>query len=55
MSCLGVLEERVSEISCMLYLPSSIIIVTGHDEGKMKLWNIDSGTAIKAVTAVRNR
>jgi len=46
MSCLGILEERSSEISSMLFIPGSIIIVTGHDDGRMKLWNIDSGSSM---------
>lgn len=46
MSCLGVLKQRQSEISCLLYLPGSIIIITGHDDGSIKLWNIDSGSSM---------
>lgn len=46
MSCLGVFQEKKTEISCMTYLPGSIVIMTGHDDGNVKLWNIDSGSSM---------
>lgn len=46
MSCLGAFHERKAELSCLAYLPGSIILLTGHDDGSIKLWNIDSGSSM---------
>ena len=49
MSCLSMVRERRSEFACMLHLPDSIILVTGHDDGAIRMWNMDSGTYMKSV------
>ena len=47
MSCINVLEnsER-NEISCLHYLKNANLLVTGHDNGEVKLWNIDLGSSL---------
>lgn len=49
MSCLSMIRERRSEIACLVHLPDSIILCTGHDDGTIRMWNIDSGTYMKSV------
>jgi len=45
MNCISIIRERDSEISSVLYLPQSIILFTGHDNGVIKMWNVDSGSS----------
>ena len=46
MSPLGVLHETRSEISCMLQSPLCAFLLTGNDDGTIRLWNPDSGTTV---------
>ena len=46
MSCLYVLRETVSEISCLVQLSNCNLLVTGNDDGSIRWWNPDSGSAI---------
>lgn len=47
MTCNNILEngER-SEISCVHYLRNANLLVTGHDNGNVKLWNADLGSSL---------
>jgi WD40 repeat protein len=47
MSCLGVLLERGADITSMFHLPESIVLFTGHDNGILKMWNIESGSCLE--------
>ncbi len=43
MVCSNVLNnENNSEITCLGYLPLSNLFVTGHENGDLRLWNIDT-------------
>lgn len=47
MSCTAVIENsEKSEISSMHYLFNANLLATGHDNGDIKLWNVDIGTSI---------
>ena len=46
MSGLSVLHETASEISCMLHSPLCAFLLTGNDDGSIRLWNPDSGSTI---------
>ncbi|KAK3282643.1 hypothetical protein CYMTET_9628 [Cymbomonas tetramitiformis] len=46
MSCLRVLQEDRSEISCMVYSEGKSTLVTGHDNGCIRLWNLDTQSTI---------
>jgi WD40 repeat protein len=46
MNCLSILKSSCSEISCVHALQGSSILVSGHENGLIRLWNIDSGSAI---------
>ena len=37
-------SER-SELSCMTYLPNCGMVATGHEDGHIKLWNMEIGHA----------
>ena len=47
MTCVFTLTERQSELSCMLHLGASDLLVTGHDDGCLKWWNPSSGSMIR--------
>ena len=49
MSTLSVLHEVRSEVSCMLVTPLSEFVITGNDDGSIRLWNPDSGSAVSLV------
>jgi WD40 repeat protein len=45
MSCLSTLENNdPSEIAAIHYLKNANLLVTGHDNGDVKLWNADLGS-----------
>lgn len=44
MACIRVLEESISEVSAMTYYEGWNIVVTGHDNGDIRLWNLDSSS-----------
>jgi|EP00945_MAST-04E_sp_MAST-4E-sp1_P003049 WD40 repeat protein len=46
MSCIFTLTESRSEISCMLYLQDSNVIVTGNEDGSVRWWNPSSGSTV---------
>lgn len=46
MSCLSVLRETRSEIACLHHSPLCDFLLTGHDDGTIRLWNVDSGSTI---------
>ena len=46
MNCLSVIQERDSEVGCILHIPDSNIMCSGHENGCLKLWNIDSGSCV---------
>jgi len=46
MKCLRVLHEDRSELSAMCYCESKGMLVTGHDSGHVRLWNLDTGSTI---------
>ncbi|KNC50864.1 uncharacterized protein AMSG_07094, partial [Thecamonas trahens ATCC 50062] len=40
-------KERTSEVTALAYDPSSDMLVTGHENGDMALWNIETGATIR--------
>ena len=40
-------NERSREISCMLYDKMHQLIISGHEDGSVRIWNPDSGTCKK--------
>ncbi len=40
------LREEASEISCMVHSDEVDFLVTGNDDGTIRLWNADSGSTI---------
>ncbi len=44
MCCTRVLKEDRSEISAITCLRSRSKIVSGHDDGSLRLWNLDTGS-----------
>lgn len=47
MSCMNLLENNEkSEISCIHYLRNANLLVSGHDNGDVKLWNPDIGSCL---------
>lgn len=49
MSTITVMEndDRSEEFSCMTYLIESGLVVTGHEDGHIKLWNLEIGTCVQ--------
>ncbi|EFJ40323.1 hypothetical protein VOLCADRAFT_99881 [Volvox carteri f. nagariensis] len=45
MGCIRVMEEATSEISAMTFFEGWNLLVTGHDNGNIRLWNLDTGHA----------
>ncbi|GIL56264.1 hypothetical protein Vafri_11611 [Volvox africanus] len=45
MACIRVMEETTSEISAMTFFEGWNLLVTGHDNGDIRLWNLDTGHA----------
>ncbi|KXZ44857.1 hypothetical protein GPECTOR_61g810 [Gonium pectorale] len=46
MACIRVMEEGASEISAMTFYEGWNLVVTGHDNGDIRLWNLDTGAAV---------
>ena len=46
MATLSVLREVSSEISCLLVSPHCDFVITGNDDGSIRLWNPDSGSTV---------
>ena len=46
MATLSILREEQSEISCMHVSALSDFVITGNDDGTIRLWNPDSGSTI---------
>jgi WD40 repeat protein len=42
MACLRILEEHRSDLVCMRFCESRNTLVTGHDNGTVRLWNLDT-------------
>ena len=55
MSCLSIIQERHSEISSLIAIPNSVILVSGHDDGSVRMWNMDSGSFMKSVALTLKR
>jgi hypothetical protein len=48
MQCLVMMENsEESEINCLHYLPRANLFVTGHDNGDMKLWNLELNSILE--------
>jgi WD40 repeat protein len=46
MSCVSTLHEVHSEISCLFFSPTNGFLISGNDDGSIRLWNPDSGSTI---------
>eukprot|EP00397_Hematodinium_sp_SG-2012_P027048 GEMP01028392.1.p1 GENE.GEMP01028392.1~~GEMP01028392.1.p1 ORF type:complete len:647 (+),score=152.71 GEMP01028392.1:22-1962(+) len=46
--CIKTLTEKESEITCMVMLPRLGLMVTGHENGAVRLWTVDKPTTITA-------
>ena len=46
MATLSIMREESSEISCMLVSALSDFVITGNDDGSIRLWNPDSGSTV---------
>lgn len=47
MTCNNILDNgEKSEISCIHYLKNANLLVSGHDNGNVKLWNADLGSSL---------
>ncbi|GFR51000.1 hypothetical protein Agub_g13326, partial [Astrephomene gubernaculifera] len=46
MECLRVIEEGCSEISAMTFYEGWNLLVTGHDNGDIRLWNLDTSHSV---------
>jgi WD40 repeat protein len=46
MACLSTLHEKRSELSCLMHSPLCEFLISGHDDGTIRLWNADSGSTI---------
>ena len=47
MSTLSVMEnDPKSELSCMAYLMNCGLVATGHEDGQIRLWNLEIGTHV---------
>ena len=45
MSCISTIEAgEKNEISSMHYLTNANLVATGHDNGEIRLWNIEIGS-----------
>jgi WD40 repeat protein len=40
-------NDRSAEVACMLYSKMHQLIISGHEDGGVRLWNPDSGTCLK--------
>jgi WD40 repeat protein len=49
METINVLETpdpENSEISCMTYLLDSCLVATGHEDGALRLWNLEISSSV---------
>jgi WD40 repeat protein len=47
LSCITIMEnDERSELSCMTYLIESGLVATGHEDGHIRLWNLEIGTSV---------
>ncbi|KAG2492355.1 hypothetical protein HYH03_009303 [Edaphochlamys debaryana] len=46
MACIRVMQEMSSEISAMTFYEGWNLLVTGHDNGDIRLWNLDTSHAV---------
>jgi len=46
MTCISTLHEVHSEIACLLYAHVNGFLISGNDDGSIRLWNPDSGSTI---------
>ena len=46
MSCTSIFHEVRSEIACLIHCPRCERLVTGHDDGAIRLWHVDSGSTV---------
>jgi len=47
METITVLESpENSEISCMTFLPSCCLVATGHEDGAIRLWNLEISSSV---------
>ncbi|GMH37101.1 hypothetical protein BSKO_04974 [Bryopsis sp. KO-2023] len=59
LGCLRCLTERQSEISCMTFSEKENTLIVGHDDGVIRLWNMDTDTCVQlaqhtnSITALR--
>lgn len=50
MQCLNVMENiEKSEINCLHYLVHSNSFATGHDNGDVKMWNIELNSCLSMI------
>jgi len=43
----GVLESpEESELSCMTFLPGCCLVATGHEDGALRLWNLEISSSV---------
>ena len=51
MSVISVMEnDERSELSSMCYLPSCGLVVTGHEDGHIRIWNLEIGNSVLLTT-----
>ena len=51
MKTISVLEnDERSELACIAYLPNCGLVASGHEDGHIRLWNIEIGTHILMTT-----
>ncbi|PNH10255.1 Outer row dynein assembly protein 16 [Tetrabaena socialis] len=46
MACIRVMDEVKSEVSAMTFYEGWNILVTGHDNGDIRLWNLDTSNTV---------
>jgi len=47
MQTIAVMEnDEKSELACMSYLLEAGLVATGHEDGHIKLWNLEIGTHV---------
>ncbi|KAL0022030.1 hypothetical protein WJX77_007822 [Trebouxia sp. C0004] len=46
MTCLRVLKETRSELTALTFFAAGNTPITGHDDGSIRLWNLETGTAV---------
>lgn len=46
LSCAAVLTEPGSEVSCLLHCEARALLISGNDDGSIRLWNAASGSSV---------